>query len=145
MARTNTARKSTGGKTPRNDRTKAPKIRLAQAAARRSAGPGGVGPVVRRRRLRPGVRALKEIRRLQKTTDLLIRRAPFMRLIKEISQDFKHDVRWTGRAAEALQEATESWLVELFELSNLTAIHAKRVTIKHTDMQLVKKIRGDKF
>ena len=77
----------------------------------------------------PGVVALREIRRYQKSTETLIRKLPFQRLIREIAQDFKYHVRFQSTAIEALQEASESYLVGLFEDTNLCAIHAKRVTI----------------
>jgi histone H3 len=78
-------------------------------------------------RYRPGTVALREIRRYQKSTDLLIRKLPFQRLVREIAQDFKNDLRFQGTAILALQEASESYLVSLFEDTNLCAIHAKRV------------------
>ena len=80
--------------------------------------------------------ALREIRRYQKSTDLLIRKLPFQRLVREIAQDFKSDLRFQGSAVLALQEAAEAYLVGLFEDTNLCAIHAKRVTIMPKDIQL---------
>ena len=76
-----------------------------------------------------GIVALREIRRYQKSTELLIRRMPFQRLVREIAQDFKTDLRFQSSAVLALQEASEAYLVGLFEDTNLCAIHAKRVTI----------------
>ncbi len=120
MARTKqTARKSTGGKAPRKQ--------LATKAARKSA--PATGGVKKPHRYRPGTVALREIRRYQKSTDLLIRKLPFQRLVREIAQDFKSDLRFQGSAVLALQEAAEAYLVGLFEDTNLCAIHAKRVTI----------------
>jgi len=95
-------------------------------------------------RYRPGTVALREIRRYQKSTDLLIRKLPFQRLVREIAQDFKNDLRFQGSAILALQEAAESYLVGLFEDTNLCAIHAKRVTIMPKDMQLARRIRGER-
>ena len=80
-------------------------------------------------RYRPGTVALREIRRYQKSTELLIRKLPFQRLVREIAQDFKTDLRFQSSAVMALQEASEAYLVGLFEDTNLCAIHAKRVTI----------------
>jgi histone H3 len=77
-----------------------------------------------------GTVALREIRRYQKSTDLLIRKLPFQRLIREIAQDYRTDNRFQSTALEALQEAAEDYLVSLFEDTNLCAIHAKRVTIR---------------
>ncbi|KAG7279287.1 hypothetical protein CRUP_025105 [Coryphaenoides rupestris] len=119
MARTKqTARKSTGGKAPRKQ--------LATKAAR------------------PGTVALREIRRYQKSTELLIRKLPFQRLVREIAQDFKTDLRFQSSAVMALQEASEAYLVGLFEDTNLCAIHAKRVTIMPKDIQLARRIRGER-
>ncbi|XP_050513564.1 uncharacterized protein LOC126889362 [Diabrotica virgifera virgifera] len=91
----------------------------------------------------PGV-ALREIRRYQKSTELLIRKLPFQRLVREIAQDFKTDLRFQSSAVMALQEASEAYLVGLFEDTNLCAIHAKRVTIMPKDIQLARRIRGER-
>ena len=95
-------------------------------------------------RYRPGTVALREIRRYQKTTELLIRKLPFQRLVREIAQEFKTDLRFQGSAVLALQEAAEAYLVGLFEDTNLCAIHAKRVTIMPKDIQLARRIRGER-
>ncbi|XP_003378060.1 histone H3 [Trichinella spiralis] len=153
MARTKqTARKSTGGKAPRKQ--------LATKAARKSA--PSTGGVKKPHRYRPaacgalwhrfalfiallvGTVALREIRRYQKSTELLIRKLPFQRLVREIAQDFKTDLRFQSAAIGALQEAAEAYLVGLFEDTNLCAIHAKRVTIMPKDIQLARRIRGER-
>ncbi|KAI3772578.1 hypothetical protein L6452_03768 [Arctium lappa] len=132
MARTKqTARKSTGGKAPRKQ--------LATKAARKSA--PATGGVKKPHRFRPGTVALREIRKYQKSTELLIRKLPFQRLVREIAQDFKTDLRFQSSAVAALQEAAEAYLVGLFEDTNLCAIHAKRVTIMPKDIQLARRIR----
>ena len=95
-------------------------------------------------RFRPGTVALREIRRYQKSTDLMIRKLPFERLVKEIAQDFKADMRFTGSAVLAFQESAEAYLVQLFEDTNLCAIHAKRVTIMPKDIQLDMRLRGER-
>ena len=95
-------------------------------------------------RYRPGTVALREIRRYQKSTELLIRKLPFQRLVREIAQEFKTDLRFQGSAVLALQEAAEAYLVGLFEDTNLCAIHAKRVTIMPKDIQLARRIRGER-
>ncbi|GLH04247.1 Histone H3, partial [Gryllus bimaculatus] len=145
MARTKqTARKSTGGKAPRKQ--------LATKAARKSApSTGGVKKPHRYRYVlcfgqeyTPGTVALREIRRYQKSTELLIRKLPFQRLVREIAQDFKTDLRFQSAAIGALQEASEAYLVGLFEDTNLCAIHAKRVTIMPKDIQLARRIRGER-
>ncbi|EMS67093.1 Histone H3.2 [Triticum urartu] len=93
---------------------------------------------------RPGTVALREIRKYQKSTELLIRKLPFQRLVREIAQDFKTDLRFQSSAVSALQEAAEAYLVGLFEDTNLCAIHAKRVTIMPKDIQLARRIRGER-
>ena len=93
-------------------------------------------------RYRPGCLALQEIRHYQKHTNLLICKLPFQRLIRELTQKFKVDVRFQSSTLMALQEAAEAYLVRLFEDTNLCAIHAKRVTIMPKDIQLVRRIRG---
>eukprot|EP00605_Chrysophyceae_sp_TOSAG23-4_P002548 GSChrysophyteH1.ASY1.ANO1.2813.1 assembled CDS len=111
MARTKqTARKSTGGKAPRKQ--------LATKAARKSA--PSAGGIKKPHRYRPGTVALREIRKYQKSTELLIRKLPFQRL------------------------SAEAYLVGLFEDTNLAAIHAKRVTIMPKDIQLARRIRGER-
>jgi histone H3/H4 len=89
--------------------------------------------------------ALREIRKFQKSTELLIRRLPFSRLVKEIAQDYKTDLRFQAPAIMALQEATEAYLIALFDDAQLCAIHAKRVTIQPKDFKLAMRMRGDKL
>ncbi|XP_026470207.1 histone H3-like [Ctenocephalides felis] len=116
MARTKqTARKSTGGKAPRQQ--------LATKAARKSA--PATGGMKKPHRYRPGT-------------------LPFQRLVREIAQDFKTDLRFQSSAVMALQEASEAYLVGLFRRYNLCAIHAKRVTIMPKDIQLARRIRGER-
>ena len=88
--------------------------------------------------------ALREIRHYQKSTKLLIRKLPFNRLVREIAQDFKTDLRFQAQAIAALQEAAEAYLVGLFEDTNLCGIHAKRVTIMSKDIQLARRIHGER-
>ena len=94
------------------------------------------------KRFRPGIVALREIRRFQKSTELLIRKLPFQRLVREIAQEIKPGMRFTSSAVGAMQEASEAYLVGLFEDANACAIHAKRVTITPKDMHLAMRIRG---
>lgn len=104
------------------------------------------GGVKRPHRYRPGTVALREIRKYQKSTDLLIRKLPFQRLVRQIVWEmFGKDYRFQSTAILALQEATEAYLVGLFEDTNLCATHAKRVTIMPKDMQLARRIRGERF
>ncbi|KAI1367819.1 histone-fold-containing protein [Xylaria arbuscula] len=107
--------------------------------------PGDPLPYPRRRRYRPGTVALREIRRLQNSTDLLMRKLPFSRVVREIALSIRprdEGMRWQSQAILALQEAAEAFLVHLFEDTNLCAIHAKRVTIMQKDIQLARRIRG---
>lgn len=135
MARTKqTARKSTGGKAPRKE--------LATKSFRKTTPIYGV--LRRPHRYRPGTVALRQIRKYQKSTELLIRKLPFQRLVREVAQDYKCDLRFQSTAIMALQEAAEAYLVEIMEDTNLCAIHAKRVTIMPRDMQLARRIRGER-
>ena len=124
-------------------------------AAARMAKKGGQkapkGGVKKRYRYQLGTVALKQIRQYQKSTELLIRKLPFQRLVREIASDSEviksplcGKVRFQSAAIMALQEATEAYLVGLFEESNLCAIHAKRVTIMPKDIQLARRIRGER-
>ncbi|XP_055681876.1 uncharacterized protein LOC129789249 [Lutzomyia longipalpis] len=97
-----------------------------------------------RHRYRPGVVALREIRRYQKSTELLIPKLPFQRLVREVAQNLKVNVGFQSAAIATLQEASESYLVGLFEDTNLCAIHANRVTIMPRDIQLARRIRGER-
>ena len=94
-------------------------------------------------RYRPGTVALRQIKKYQKTTDLLIKKLPFRRIVREIACEIKEDIRFQIGAVNALQEAAEGYLVELFQDSNLYAIHARRVTVMPKDIQIAKRIRGD--
>ena len=141
MARTKkTARKTFGGKAP----LKRPRNAHLEESRQTT-------QVLKKRprRYRPGTVALREIRKYQKSTDLLIRKLPFQRLVREIAQNIQDNkqrehMRFQSTAVLALQEAAESYLVSLFEDTNLCAIHAKRVTIMQKDMQLARRIRGER-
>ena len=99
--------------------------------------------------------ALREIRRYQKSTECLIKRSPFQKLIREISQEYRIcpdgpgtpsiQVRFQSTAIAALHEAAENFIVGLFEDINLLAIHAKRVTVMPRDIRLALRIRGDHY
>jgi histone H3 len=136
MARTKqSARKGTGGKAPRKQ--------LARKAAHQTKGTGADGKPKPPHRWRPGTVALREIRRYQKGTELLIRKLPFQRLVREVAQDYKNDLRFQATAILALQEAAEAYLVNLMEDTNLCAIHGKRVTIMPKDITLARRIRKE--
>jgi len=138
MARTkSTARKSS------TQGVKRPRKHVSSKTARKTAPVSG--GVKKPHRYRPGTVALREIRKYQKTTELLIRKLPFQRIVKDIAHESKNDIRFQSSALLALQEASEAYLVGLFEDTNLCAIHARRVTIMTRDMQLARRIRGEKF
>ena len=137
MARTKqTARKHTG--------TKHPRKHIAHKAAAKGKQQSATNGVKRPHRFRPGTVALREIRRFQKSTELLIRKLPFQRLVREIASEDRNELRFQSSAVLALQEASEAYMVGLFEDTNLCAIHAKRVTIMPKDMQLARRIRGER-
>ena len=131
----------------------AAQVAKAAKAAKKSGvkAPKAVKRLHRFHRFRPGTVALKEIRRYQKSTELLIRKLPFQQLVREISCDHKvitsplcGKVRFQSAAVMALQEAAEAYLVGLFEDTNLCAIHTKRVTIMPKDIQLARRICGER-
>ena len=133
MARTKqTARKSTGGKCPRM-------MLNTRHGRRHNVSRGGVK---KPRRYRPGTVALREIRKYQKSTDLLIRKLPFQRLVREVFQHLDPELRIQSTAILALQEASESFLVTMFEQVNVCAIHGGRVTIQPKDIDLWCRITG---
>ena len=129
-----TARRSTGGKAPRKQ--------LATKAAHKSA-PTAMG-VKKPCWYHPETVALREIQRYQKTTDLLFPKKRVGLLVKEISQDFKGDLRWNLNAILNLHHSIEAYLVGLFEDTNLCTIHAGHVTIKPKDIQLARHICGER-
>ncbi|XP_050624893.1 histone H3.3C-like [Macaca thibetana thibetana] len=129
-----TARKSTSGKAPRKQLS-------TKATCKSEPSTGGVK---KPHRYRPGTVALGEISRYQKSTEFLIPKIPLQRLVREIAQDFKTDLRFQSAAMGALQEASEAYLVGLFEDTNLCAIYAKRVTIMPKDIQLARRICGER-
>ena len=128
-----TAKVSTGGKAPRKD--------LRTKAARNSQ--RSKGGIKKPYKYRPGTVALREIRKYQQSTELLIRKLPFQRLVRELVQELhgpRHLLRQQRRGAEALQEGCESFLTGLFEDSQLLALHSKRVTVKTADMRLAMRL-----
>lgn len=148
MARTKQShRLATGAK----KRGGGPHLAMRAVAAKQNAGRNAVasptaGQLKKPHRWRPGTVALREIRRYQKTTELLIRRLPFSRLVREISNQVSPEpFRWSANAFIALQEATEAVLVGLFDDANLCAIHAKRITIQPKDIKLARRIRGPEY
>lgn len=116
------------------------------APARGGAAAAGAPVQKRKHRWRSGTVALRDIRRFQKSTELLIPFAPFVRLIREVTNYYSKEVtRWTPEALLAMQEAAEYHIIELFQVANLIAIHAKRVTIMQKDIQLARRIGGRRW
>ena len=138
MARTKTtARKSSAG-------IKIPRKQLYIKKARRSSTSKGKNLYVRKpHRFRPGTVAAREIRKYQKSTEFLIRKIPFQRIVKNIAYKSRPDCKFQSSAIFALQEAIEIFLVSLFENTSLCATHANRITIMEKDVLLAKRIRGD--
>ncbi|KAG6836758.1 hypothetical protein H0H93_003677 [Arthromyces matolae] len=141
-----TARKTTGGRYKKTSRDPAPA--MIQNERVHAAHPT-VHPPAKPRRFRPGQAALREIRKYQRSSNLLIPKSSFYRLVREISLNMLTDetlpesgLRWQQSALEALQEASEAFLVYLFEDVNLCALHAKRATIMQRDIQLARRLRG---
>ncbi|RMX87889.1 hypothetical protein D0869_02034 [Hortaea werneckii] len=133
MARTKqTAHNSVSGKAPRKTVLRSgPNPSLRKSKAKKP------------RRYKPETAALREIRRYQKSTELLIRKLPFQRVVREIAGGIRVDLRFQISAINALQEAVEAHLTWLFADTNECAIHAKRVTIQRKDMQLARRLRGN--
>ncbi|GMK57262.1 hypothetical protein CspeluHIS016_0400960 [Cutaneotrichosporon spelunceum] len=133
------------------DRAPGQGARQVKQTARRSTGGKAIQrapqhELKRQHRYRPGTVALREIRKYQKSSDLLLAKLPFSRVVREIAYNVTSiaagELRWQSSAILALQEAAEAFLVHLFEDSNLCAVHAKRVTIMVKDMQLARRLRG---
>ncbi len=133
--------KTSGSKAPRF--TLLTKLARLQAEQRREA----AAPPPKPHRYRPGTVALCEIRRFQKTTELLIRKAPFQHLVRKITQKMfpNKDLRFQSLAVLALHEASEAYMVRMFEDTNLAALHAKCVTIMPRDILLARRLRGEIF
>lgn len=137
MARTKqTARKSTGGKAPRKQ--------LTTKAARKTANentPTPAGKTVNKKYRPPGTIALREIRKYQKTTDMLLRRLPFQRFCREVASTFKSDVRFKLETLSSVQESIENFLTNVFEEANMCVKHCNRVTLMPKDLKLVYKMK----
>ena len=96
-----------------------------------------------KRRTRPGAKALREIRKYQRSTDSIVPRAPLQRIIKEITGKYMPDARYSMGAIEAVHQCIEAYMVGLFEDTGLCAVHARRKTIMTRDMRLARRIRGE--
>lgn len=116
-------------------------------ATKKSKAPKAAGAttgVKKSHRWRPGTVALREIRKFQKSTELLIQKAPFQRLVRELATAQKESLRFQSSAVQAIQEATESYVISLLADTNLCAIHTRRVTIQPKDIQLALRLRGER-
>ena len=133
------AKKSMKGMVKSNSKKTAP----AKGGVKPTASQKSMEGEKRKIRYRPGTVALREIKRYQKSTNLLLPRASFQRVVRSICSEIDHDLRFQSQALIALQEATEAYLVGIFEDANLCCIHARRVTIKKQDMELARRIRGE--
>lgn len=143
MARTKDTARKTTGKAPRKGiASKGKKSGATKKKASTSQSSTGVKKPFR---YRPGTVALREIRRYQKGTELLLRKLPFQRLIREIATEGKEGMRFQSSAIIAMQEATEAHMVNLFADTCLCAIHGRRVTIMPKDIQLARRLRGERF
>ena len=137
MPKTKTAAKAKTSK-------KMPAKSSSKKAVKKSAPAAGGMKDRKKPRMRPGTVALREVKRYQKSLDNLIPRAPFQRLVRSIVTDLDHEMKWQSAALLALQEASEAYITGLFEDTNLCAIHAKRQTVFKKDMELARRIRGDR-
>jgi len=115
---------------------------LARAVARRET-KAGSKPAVKRR-YRPGTVALRDIHKFRHSGELLLSKLPFQRLVREVAQEYTNAPRFQASAVLALQEAAEAYLVGLFQDPQLCAVHAKRVTVISKDIQLARRIRGER-
>ena len=116
----------------------------SKSAIKKSAPAAGGMKDAKKRRNKAGTVALREVKRYQKTAENLLPRAPFQRLVRSIVSDMDHELRFQPSALLALQEASEAYITGLFEDTNLCAIHAQRFTIMKKDMDLARRIRGDR-
>jgi len=143
MARQKQTARKAAGKTPRAPKAasaQTPNKGLKTKIAKKTVPP----PPLRRRRVRPGQKALRDIRRYQRSTNPLVPLAPMVRIVKEIIQGMGKEVcRITASAVMALREAMEAYAVHLFEDAQLCALHARRITIKPSDLALARRIRGE--
>ena len=127
----------------RGENTKRAKVIMAKGKVRMKKTEGEEKQKKEGRMMRRGMKALREIRKYQSTGELLIRRLLFQRLIREVAQGFRADLKFQGVAIKAIQKAGEAFLVGILEQTNLSAVHAKCVIVMSKDIQLERHIRGD--
>ena len=123
-------------------KAKSAKRALGQKKAKKSSGSSGMKKSFR---WRPGTVSNYQVRKLQKSTELLVAKAPFSRLVREVAETHKAGLRFQASAVAAIQEATEAFVVSLLSDANLAALHASRVTAMPRDLQLVRRLRGERF
>ena len=126
-------------------KSKATKRALGAKKGKKAAGGSGAAGMKKAYRWKPGTVALRQVKRLQKSTELLIAKAPFSRLVREIAESHKAGLRFQSSAVASIQEATEAFVISLLSDANLTALHANRVTALPRDLQLVRRLRGERF
>jgi histone H3 len=126
-------------------KSKATRRSLGQKKGKKVASGSASQGAKRAFRWRPGTVALREVKRAQRGTELLVQNAPFSRLVREIAESHKAGLRFQASAVAAIQEATESFVISLLSDANLTALHANRVTAMPRDLQLVRRLRGERF
>jgi len=135
--------KNAAKKIPSKAKARSDAKKISKSASKRKSTASSRPKERKKPRFKPGTVALREIKRYQKTTDLLIPRAPFQRLVRDITGSIDNDLRFQAQALLALQEASEAYLVGVLEDAGLCALHAKRVTVMRQDMQLARRLRGD--
>ena len=135
MARTKNSSRKSAGKVPRSSIVRAKQVAKTKKL---------VAPPIARK-FKPGTVAIRDIRRYQKGTEVLLRKLPFQRLVRELAQGQKDGIRFQASAVLAMQEATEAHIVNLFADTCLCAIHGKRVTIQPRDLRLALRLRGSRF
>ena len=99
---------------------------------------------IKKQRRRMGTVVLKEIRKYQKSTELLIAKGPFQRIVREIARADAKEIRFSSQGLLALQEAAETYMTSVFEDAFLLTLHAKRQTLMPKDLQLARRIRGER-
>ena len=118
--------------------------KTAKKSGGKRAKAAGASGAAKKRRWRPGTVALRAIKKYQKSTNLLMRKAPFQRLVRELATSHKENLRWAASAVAAVQEATEAYVVGLLSDANLCVLHAKRVTLMVRDVHLARRLRGER-
>ena len=131
----NSSKKSRGSSNSEKKDKRGPATKQLIENLRKSTKAAGPETTIKKpHRWRPGTVALRQIRKYQKSTDLLIQKLPFQRVVREIAQEEKVDLRFQRSAIEALQEASEAMLAKLFLYANNAAIHGKRITLLKKDI-----------